>query len=336
MPDAEPKPVTIRTVAEECGVSISTVSRALNGQTSNASLVERVTQTAQRLGYVPNSLARSFKHQRVDQVLFAVEDIGNAAYVAMVRAIEPILRHAGLRLLLHSTNADVEQELKLIASLRDRFVSGLIISPLRVTDEIVEALHDAETPIVAIGNIPGDEPVVDNVRVDSGRGAQLAIEHLVSRGSRRIALLNGPVDTTPGRARLRGYRESIEAAGLTYEPDLVVTAEGFGFEDGLAAAPNIDFDHVDGLLAASDALAVSALHAMDAADVSVGKDVRVVGMDDAEMARASIPPLTSVNLGAHIRGEHAARMLVDRLARPDSPRQRVSVDPVLTVRESSE
>lgn len=326
---------TIKTVADACGVSISTVSRALNGGTSNDELVQRVRRVAHELGYVPSSLARSFRNQQLNQVLFAVEDIGNAAYVAMMRAAESVLRAAGLRLLIHSTAADTSNELELVHSLQQRFVDGLIISPLRVTDNLLQGLESSSCPVVTIGNIPQPAGSVDNVRVDSGRGAEMAVEHLLGKGCSRVALLNGPLDTNPGAARHRGYQSALKRKGIPADESLVIVADGFGFENGLAAAEKLQHLQFDGLLGATDALAVAAIHNLRSRGIRVPEDVRVAGMDDAQMARTSLPPLTSVNLGAHKRGELAAQILIDRLNTPSLPARVESVSPYLTVRSST-
>src|SRR5918996_5326264 len=116
---------TIRTVARAAGVSIASVSRVLNGLTTNPDTIARVRQAVQDVGYVPNSAAKSLKTSQTGQVAFAMENIGNAAYLAMVQAIQPALRDAGYRLLLHSTDADVHDEIEVLRSLGQRYVDGL-------------------------------------------------------------------------------------------------------------------------------------------------------------------------------------------------------------------
>jgi LacI family transcriptional regulator len=299
-------------------------------------MVERVKAVALTLGYAPNALAQSFKHQHLDQIAFAVEDIGNPAYLAMVRAIEPVLQQAGIRLLLHSTGASVHAEIELLRSLSRRYVDGLILSPIRVTDELVHELASASTPVVVVGTIPGESPV-DNVRVDSKAGAALAVHHLAAQGCRRIGFLNGPVDTTPGNSRLAGYQAGLEEAGLVFDQSLLETSASFHFDEGLIAAKSLlDHQKVDGILGANDALAVSAIHQLGTRGLTAGRDVRVVGMDDGELASISLPRLTSVNLGAAQRGTIAAQLLLDRLRGEAGPPRLREVVPFLTVRESSQ
>ncbi len=328
---------TIHEVARVAGVSISSVSRALNGNTSNADMVARVNAAVREVGYVPSMVAQSLKTRHTGQVAFAMEDIGNAAYLEMVRRIQPTLREEGYRLLLHSTGADVEDELGVLASLSQNYVDGLILCPLRVTDRHVEALRQTAVPVVVIGLLPDDVPV-DNVRADSRVGARLAVEHLADAdaGARRIAFIDGPLDTVPGRARYDGYRRGLAAAGLPEDDDLVRFTD-FQFDAGRKAARELLTAHsgIDAVLGANDLIAMGVLHALRELGRDVPGDVRVVGMDDTPLAATSFPPLSSVSLGSADRGRIAAQLLLRRLDGDDAPAERVTVPPSLTVRESS-
>jgi LacI family transcriptional regulator len=197
-------------------------------------MVERVRAAVDEVGYVPSAVAQSLKTRHTGQIAFAMEDIGNAAYLAMVREIQPILRAHGLRLLLHATAADVEDEVGVLESLAQNYVDGLILCPIRVTDRHIAALQDTPVPVVVIGLLP-DEVGVDNVRTDSRLGARLAVKHLHDAGARRIGFINGPADTVPGHARFAGYRAGLDACGLPYDEALVEFGD-FQVEAGRVAA----------------------------------------------------------------------------------------------------
>jgi len=337
MPAQRPRPrgrPTVRTVAEAAGVSVASVSRVLNGLTTNEETIRRVREAVAKVGYVQDSAARSLKTRQTGQVAFAMADIGNAAYLAMVRAIQPILREAGYRLLLHSTDADIADEIEVLRSLNQRYVDGLIICPLRVTERHVEELEQAATPVVVIGQLPAGCPV-DNVRIDSRPGVARAIAHLVDGGRRQIALINGPVDTVPGRSRYLGYLDGLRAAGKEERRELVAFTD-FSVEGGAKAAQEIlDVAEPDAILAANDILAVGALQTLRQRNLKVPDDVAVVGMDDTELAATAWPPLTSISLRAYERGQLAARLLLKRLADPDRAPEWVTVEPQLVVRASS-
>ncbi|MFI6322970.1 LacI family DNA-binding transcriptional regulator [Nonomuraea sp. NPDC050556] len=326
---------TINTIAERAGVSIASVSRVLNGLPTRQETVRKVMTAAEELGYVRNAVARSLKSRRTHQVAFAMADIGNPNYLAMVRQIQPVLKAAGYRLVLHSTDAVVADEIDVLHSLGERYVDGLIMSPLRVTDEHLRMIATARAPVVIIGSVP-DGTQVDNVRTDSRTGIRLALEHLYALGRRRIGLVNGPLDTVPGHARAAGYRDALDALGLPYDETIVQIGD-FYRADGARAVETLlsRAGDVDALVCANDLIALGALDVLRKAGRKVPDDVAVVGMDDTDLAAASWPSLTSVSLGAAERGRAAAQLLLDRLERGDAPPRVVTVQPRLVIRAST-
>jgi DNA-binding LacI/PurR family transcriptional regulator len=327
---------TIVSIAERAGVSVASVSRVLNGLGARRDTAERVRRAAAELGYVPNAVARSLKGGRTRQLTFAMQDIGNPVYVAMVRAIQAVTKAAGYRLLLHSTDAVAEDELAVVRSLGDRTSDGLIICPIRITDAHIEALTHAAGPVVVIGSLPDGVPV-DSVRADSVAGAATAVRHLYATGRRRIAFVNGPTDTIPGHNRDLGYRAALAECGLRYADELVVHTD-FGIEAGTAAAEHLLAHRPDAIFCANDQLALGAMHALLARGLRIPGDVAVAGMDDSALAQASWPPLTSVDLRSSERGRRAAQLLLDRLHDPEgeSPARTTTEPPRLVVRASTQ
>ena len=132
---------TITTVAEVAEVSIASASRALNGIHTNPDTRARVLAAAEQVGYMPHAAARSLRSRQSGLIAFAMHDIANPVYSTMVSSIQQVASEAGLRLILHSTGADAENELAILRDLGQRFVDGLILSPIVVTDRHLEALR---------------------------------------------------------------------------------------------------------------------------------------------------------------------------------------------------
>ncbi len=326
---------TLITVAREAGVSIASVSRVLNGLPATPAMIQRVREASEAVGYVPDAVARSLQAGRTRQLAFSVADVANPVYAAMMRAIVRVTRRAGYRLLLSTTDSDPGAEIDLLRSLRNRYVDGLILSPIRVTSEVVDELRNVARPVVVIGTLPDDVPV-DNVRADSRHGVGLAVRHLIDEGRSDIALLNGPTDTVPGTARLEGFERAMAEANRPIDAGMIVTADDFTFAAGRRAADLLFADRrPDAIFAANDLLAIGAMRTLQERGLSVPGDVAVVGMDDTELAEMSTPALTSVSLASEERGELAARLLLERLDHPDAPPARASVPPRLVVRDSS-
>ncbi|WP_027341252.1 LacI family DNA-binding transcriptional regulator [Hamadaea tsunoensis] len=330
-------PATVRTVADLAGVSIASASRVLNGLGGSPELSARVKAAAERVGYVPNAIARSLQAQRTGLIGLAVADIGNPVYVQMMRAIEAEIADCGRQLLIHATNANAAGETELLRGLARRYVDGMIMSPLRVTEAHLNALAKSAVPVVVVGQLPDDAPI-DNVRADSIAGVRLAVDHLVDTGRRRIAMINGPLDTVPGAARDTGFRSALAARGLAPAD---VEYGDFTFEAGLAAARRLlersggTGDRPDAILAANDLIAAGTLHALLAAGVRVPHDVALVGMDNTDITELTFPRLTSVDLGAAERGRRAARLLLSRLDDGTIGPRRETVPPTLVQRDST-
>jgi LacI family transcriptional regulator len=336
---------TVHTVAARAGVSIASASRVLNGVGGSEETIRKVRAAAAEVGYVPNAIARSLQSQRTGLIAFAVEDIGNPVYVAMMRAIEAVVAESGRQLLVHATAGRVTGETALLRRLAHRYVDGMIISPIRITDDHLAALADSPVPVVVIGQLPGDAPV-DNVRTDSRTGVALAVDHLVAAGRRRIGFLNGPLDTVPGAARDAGFRVALARHGIALDERLIEVGD-FQYAAGRAAAERL-LDRVgreggrgsntgrpDALLCANDLIALGALHTLLVAGIGVPRDVALVGMDDTELAQMAFPQISSVSLGSATRGRRAAELLLERIDQPDLPPRRVEVPPSLAVRASS-
>lgn len=325
---------TVHTVAARAGVSIASASRVLNGVGGSAETVRRVREAAAAVGYVPNAIARSLQSQRTGLIALAVEDIGNPVYVAMMRAIEAVVAESGHQLLVHATGGQVASETALLRRLAHRYVDGMIISPIRITDAHVEALTASPVPVVVIGQLPDDVPV-DNVRTDSRTGIGLAVDHLVGAGRTRIGFVNGPLDTVPGAARDAGFRAALRRHGMA--PDDAMTEVGdFQYAAGRAATERLlARARPDAIVCANDLIAVGALHALLVAGRRVPDDVALVGMDDTELAQMSYPQISSVSLGSEVRGRLAAQLLLDRIADAGLPPRREQVAPSIVIRASS-
>lgn len=324
---------TIKDVARVAGVSISSVSRALNGMTANQELVSRVRAAVKEVDYVPSVLGQSLKSQKTGQVALAVPDISNASYLAMISAAQEVFREHNLRVTLINTGGKGHDDIELVRSLRQKFVDGLIITAIRPSEEFIDEVEAAEVPVVVVGSITGAVSF-DVVSADSREAAKLGVDHLVSQGAKKIGLLGGPLDTVPGRTRYQGFVEAATAHGI-YSEDTVEIVEDFQFDFGLDAARRLLQLGVDGILAETDHLAVSVLHVARDLGLSVPLNVRVVGIDNSEAARLAIPRLTSIDLGAVERGRLAADYLLARLEGAEVPPKATVVRPRIVVRESS-
>jgi len=331
-PEADPP--TLTTVARLANVSVASASRVINGIKTNPETLERVTAAAEAVGYVPNAAARSLRSRHTGQIAFAMPDVANPVYTTMVGSIQQVVRASGSRLILHSTDRDVGDELGFLADLKQRYVDGLILCSLDFTEAHAEAVASAPVPVAVIGR-PTKGAKVDTVRPNSRAGAAEAVRHLHAHGRRRIAFVNGPEQTAPGSARKLGYFDALRSCGLDRDDDLVEVADDFMLEPGREAAERLlARTRPDAIFCANDLIALGALAALRAAGLDVPRDVAVVGMDNTNLSAVTWPPLTTVDLGSAERARIAAELLLLRIDHPNRRLRDVGVEPRLVVRES--
>jgi len=325
--------VTITQVAAHAGVSIASASRALNGQIASAETVAKVRKAATELGYVADATAQSLKRGRTFQLAYAVADIGNPVYVEMMTSIQEVIAASGYRLILSSAGS-AASSVEVVRDLSRGYVDGLIISPLRVTDDLLAALDAAPLPVVVLGRVP-EGAAFDTVQADSLTAMRQVVDHLVEQSLRDLAFINGPVDTTPGTYRREGFAGAIAA-----HPDVrarSVAAADFTIAAGYDAALPLlaSDDRPRAIIAANDLIGIGVLRAAEDLGLSVPQDVAVTGIDDTELASVVRPGLTSVDMGAAERGRVAAELLLERIADPTRAVSTVAVAPRLVVRGST-
>jgi LacI family transcriptional regulator len=330
---------TLNEVAERAGVSLASTSRALHGTGASKAMVERVRAAAEELGYSPDALGRSLRMKRTFQIAFAVADIGNQVYVEMMSAIHAVVAPFGYRVVVTTTGDTAQSTADLVRSLASGMVDGIVLSPLRTSDELVREIRESAVPVVVIGRSL-DAHGIASVSTDSAAGIGQAVTHLLDIGRRRIAFLNGPLDTTPGAARQRGFDAAVAAPRFEAERVDVEVAADFTVAAGQTAARALiergaARGGLDAIVAANDLLAIGAMHAARIAGLDVPTDLAVTGMDDTEIGRVFHPSLTSVSLESAERGRRAAQILLGLVEGAEHEATHVDVSPALLVREST-
>ncbi len=326
-------PVTLGRVAEASGVSPSTVSRILNG-TAIVSPEKRaaVDRAIAELGFVPNPVARGLAGGRTLSVGVVTQSIDSPFYGVALRGIEETLDAAGYSPLFVSGHWDVAVEKRCIDTLLARRVDGLIILNGRMGDAALKALAK-NLPVVVTGRTL-KTPGLCALDYNNIEGARLATQHLIELGHRHIAHLSGDIEHPDARERLAGYRAALEAAGLTYRPELVET--GLYFEAGGRIATEHLLERglpFTALFAGNDQMAFGAAVALHKRGLHVPDDVSLVGFDDLALAAHMAPPLTTVHQASMELGLTAARSLL-ALLNDEKPKLALP-EPRLIVRDST-
>ncbi|WP_193345520.1 ribose operon transcriptional repressor RbsR [Erwinia tasmaniensis] len=327
---------TMKDVARLAGVSTSTVSYVINNNRFVSPAVrERVTSAVRQLNYAPSALARSLKLNQTRTIGMLLTASSNPFYSEVVRGVERSCYERGYSLVLCNTEGDEARMNHSLETLMQKRVDGLLIMCTESHLPSADILSRYPgVPAVMMDWAPfewGKDIIQDNALL----GGKMATHHLISRGYTRIACITGPLDKTPSRMRLEGYRQAMEHAGLPIPADYIISSD-FEFQGGFNAMNELLAlrSPPQAVFTCNDAMAVGVYHALYQAGMAIPQDVAVVGYDDIELARYMTPPLSTVHQPKDELGELAIDALLHRLADPMAETQLLVLTPELIERAS--
>lgn len=326
---------TIRDVAREAGVSVSTVSKVINSSDfGKESTRARVFEAMERLNYRPHAVARSLVTKRSDTIGLVLPDLMNPVFPIVAHSVERAARALGYHVLLGVTDRDKAAEKQYLQVLLENRTDGVVLfGGLDV--ESIRILRQEKVPVVIIER-PTKVAGADVLTTDNVEGAYLATKHLIDLGRKRIGLVTGPLWGEVERDRADGYRQALEDSGLVYDPELVVEC-GYSVEEGLRASETLfsRASDLDAVFAVCDLMAVGVLRYLEAIGRRVPDDVALVGFDNT-VGQFSSPPLTSVEQPLEELSNEAVRLLIEQIKSPNKrPPKRLIIAPRLVVREST-
>jgi LacI family transcriptional regulator len=328
--------ITMADVAHEAGVSLMTVSRAINGKDGISETTrQRILEIIDRVGYRPSDIARSLVTDRTGTVGLVVIDNSNPFFSEIARGVEREAFAHGYNVFLCNTEEDMQRERAVLRSLEEKRVDGVIVCSSRLDSD---QLHDALEPHAAVVLINRrlDDPRFGVVVMDDERGGRLVAEHLLSRGHRAIGFLVGPERSYSGQLRANGYHAVLEAAGITpcsqWERYSLPIVES-GREEArylLTHQPEIT-----AMFCYNDLSAVGALQACADLGRRVPEDIAIVGYDDISLASLVTPALTTCHTPKHELGSRAMLLLLEHINGCAATCEDIVIEPELVIRASA-
>lgn len=315
-PTSRHKRATIFDVAAEAGVSRGTVSRVLNGEPYvSAAAREAIEAAIAKVGYVRNTAARNLAKQSSGAIALIVHEpdsvfIDDPNIGAILLGANAALSAADYQLV--SLIIDTERDSRRVTGyLGGGFVDGAIIVSAREDDPISQAIADLRLPAVMVGR-PDNQPQLPWVGIDNRGAARQITEHLRGTGRRRIGMIAAGLDRDSGRDRLAGFREAM---GDAFDNSLVARERFYTYAAGVAgmAALLARDPSIDGVFAASDAIAAGALETLRNAERRVPADIGIVGFDDSSWAVRAQPALSTVRQPAGQLGARAAELVLEQV-----------------------
>lgn len=333
------KPVTLKDIARETGVHVSTVSRALDPNTRTSlteELVKRIQATADRLGYRPNRLASGLRTRRTMTVGLVIPDITNALFPPIVRGVESVLEEAGYASMIVNTDNQLDRERKLINVLLERGVDGIVHAAAERADPGIEVAVRHNVPVVTVNRqIEAlNAPAVIN---DDASGIDALMRRLHGAGHRHIAQIAGPQSLSTGKQRREAFDRSARALGLDLPGCASVCATRFDEAEGRRCAEALlagDWPFT-AILCANDRLALGALDVLAERGLDCPGDVSVTGYNDDPILDRLPPGLTTIRVARFEAGALGAKLLLEMMREPGKIVPRSTVLPVSLVDRGS-
>jgi DNA-binding LacI/PurR family transcriptional regulator len=328
---------TRQEVADHAKVSVAVVSYVVNNGPRPVATEtrSRVEQSIKELGYYPNEFARNLRKQNSSTIGLIIPSITNAVYAEIAEGLDSLCVANGYQLLLLDSHNDTKREKRLVHLLRSKQVDGVVMQPKDDPKVLIKPLRDAHIPVVLIDHAVSN---IHCITLSDFEGGRLATEHLLELGHTRIAIIREKPGKSLSYQRFEGYQQALATYHIAFDPNLVVEIEAITLEAGhtamrhllrLASPPTAVFTH-------NDILALSVMHAVDEAGLSVPKDISVVGYDDISSAAYLSPPLTTVRLAKHELGQEAGRIILEQIKGMTATSPRTVTLPVeLIVRAST-
>jgi DNA-binding LacI/PurR family transcriptional regulator len=335
-------PVTLKQVAAHAGVSYQTVSKVLNRKIQVSRETEaRIFQAAEQLGYRPNQIARNMRLQRSYMIGYSwertspdqVNHILDQFLTSMVEEAQAKGYHV-LPFPFRPGEQHVDDYRELINTGR---VDGFILSSINYDDPRVSFLMQRQFPFVGFGH---SNPELDfcYVDVDGADGIRQAVDYLLGHGHQRIAVIAWPEESRVGNERMQGYREAMHAAHLSVQPEWVQRGQG-DFDFGHSACHTLlelgPANRPTAMVCLNDTQAIGAMQALRECNLQAGKDIAVIGFDDAPMAQFLLPALTTIRQPIRLAGRKCVEILVNLLDGSPPEDRQVLLKPKLILRASA-
>lgn len=333
---------SIKDVAREAGVSISTVSRIINNSTLISEVTrDRVLKVMRELNYVPNSMAQGLSNQQPYAValLVNIEDaksFSNPFFYEMMHGIETVVCSRGLCLILANLQTSLNRNDMLDRLIHGKRTQGVILPSSIMNPQRVKELRKINFPFVAVGEPMGIKESIDWVDINNFQGGQQAVEHLLDQGYREVAFIGGSQREIFNKNRLQGYKKALADNGLQCREEYIregISSKNAGFEmmEQLLWLPR----RPDAVICSDNVLCMGAMKAVKGANLRIPEDIGILSFDNFPIAELLEPSVTTVDIDVFELGVQAANILFKLIDNPTARQQQSLISTCIEVREST-
>jgi LacI family transcriptional regulator len=328
--------IKLTDVAEDAGVSRSTVSLVMQESPLVAEATrQKVKASAKKLGYIYNRAAASLRSQMSGNIGVIISSVSNPFFAEIVLGLEKVFGDADKTVLLGQHSDDLVIQEKLIVSMLESGADGVILVPAYGTEKRhVSRLINTQVPTIFL-NRKVEDTRIPYVGSDTTRGAELAVDHLLSHGVKKIVIIGGRLGSSALEERVNGARISLSNHGIAIENLSQLGEQATrkaGYESAILLAKR-GIKNV-GILAYNDIVASGAISALHEVGIIPGKDVPIIGIDDVELAQYLNPPLTTIHTDPQGIGVTAGQTLLSIIKHQNPLLQNIILSNDLSIRQS--
>ncbi len=335
--------VTLKQLANELNVSISTVSKALkNSYEINEETIKKVKALAKKYNYKPNKTALNLKNRQTKTIGVIIPNILNYFFAKVLLGIEQEANELGYQIIICLSNNQYKKEVDSLNLLCDGSVDGLILSVAKETQILQKSTHfknaiEEGYPIVMFDRTSNDISNCDKVIIDDVKAAYKATKYLLELNCKKIVLISSIDEIGIGKLRSKGYNDAISEYANYKNKPLLITIDNKNNYEKIITRLFKEHPDVDGILATDNVSAATALKIANKNKYKIPRDISIIGFSDNKISRLATPPLTVVSQHALDIGKNAVKTIVKRIENNDAPLpyETKMVDTELTVREST-
>lgn len=331
--------VTIKDIARALGLSVSTVSRALNDDDNiRQETRQKVLATAKQMGYMKSPVAMNLKFGYTKTIGVIVPEMTTPYASLVIDGIQNVCYANHYKVVIASSGEDAEKERQSIEIMYQFMVDGIIAcrTDNRQNHDLYQSILDRKMPLVLYDRLSPDLDA-PHVGIDDETKAFFLIDHLIRKGRKRIAFIGiDPNIVFNAQKRYNGYRMALERHHITPDPDLVVWANGMSYSDGGVAIDRLLGKSIDAVFAYTDTLAIGAMNRLTSMGRRVPEDIAVAGFSGTIISSIVNPQLTTVEPPQYAIGQAAARLVLDLINGKQPEKKEVTLDAEIIYRKSTE
>lgn len=310
---------TIKELAEALGISVTTVSRVLNGKAKpyriSKDTQKKVVQAAKEANYVPNKLARSLKLDKTETIGLIIPDIANPFFAEIAKSIESEARKKGYSIILCDSMDNIQTEEKLLRLLQAQKVDGVIVAPVGTKEQHLLQAHRSGLPVIVIDRFFKDSEL-PYITSDNYKGAYDAICHLIEMGHKEIACIQGIHNSLPNIERVNGYKKALDDHKIKRNEHFIL-GDSFSEENGYESGKRLLARKrpPTAIFALSNLISLGVLEAASEAGKKIPTDFSLISFDEQPYSSYLATPMTTIDQQKKEMGGKAVDYIVNRLSK---------------------